>query len=73
MRLKPTVGELRIQKNIATVWTTVGAYEEPGNSNNEFRWIVDGTKLKVQQIKDGGSWDGVEGVDFATVQEYNEL
>ncbi len=74
VRLKPTGGELRIQKKIAEVWTTVGAYAEPGNSNNEFRWKVDGTKLKVQQIKDGGTWiGGVEGVDFTTVAEHNEL
>ena len=73
VRLNPTGGELRIQKNIAAVWTTVGAYAEPGNSNNEFRWKVDGTKFKVQQIKDGGSWSGAEGVDFTTVAEYNEL
>ena len=73
VRLNPTGGNLLIQKYVGATWVTVGSYGELGNSNNEFRWTVDGTKLKVQQIKDGGSWSGTEGVDFATVTEYNEL
>ena len=73
VRLNPISGELLIQKRIDGTWITFGAYGEQGNTNNEFRWKVGGTKLKVQQIKDGGSWSGTEGVDFTTVTEYNEI
>lgn len=73
VRLNPSGGELRIEKYTGGAWNYVGGYKEVGNTNNEFRWIIDGTKLKVQQIKDGGAWSGVEGVDFTTVTEYNEI
>jgi len=70
--LEPAGGKLYVKCWTGSTWTTDTSFGEPGNTNNEFRYIVEEGKLKIQQIKDGGSWGGIEGVDFVTIQEFNK-
>lgn len=72
VRLNPSGGELRIEKYILGSWVYAGGFAGIG-AVNEWRWIVDGSQLKVQQLISGGSWSGVEGVDFNTITAFNEL
>lgn len=67
VRWNPAAGVLTVAAWDGDSWESLIGYGEPGNANNEFRIIVDNPNWKVQQIKDGGSWSGSEGVDFITV------
>jgi hypothetical protein len=73
VRLAPIGGKLYIQKWAGGVWVSKDSFSESGNTNNEFSLFVDSGKLMVQQIKNGGSWSGTEGVDYKTVGEFNKL
>jgi len=70
--LDPAGGDLYV-KEWSGGWSSKTSWGEPGNTNNEFRWIVEDEKLKLQQIKNDGNWDGTEGIDFTTIQEFNKI
>lgn len=72
IRLYANGGTLYIQKETGGVWVTVDEHTVPLGLN-EFRYIVDGGILKLQQLLVGGVWGGAEGVDFTTMVEYNPV
>lgn len=72
IRLYVNGGTLYVQKETGGIWVDVDEYTVPFGIN-EFRYIVDGGILKLQQLLVGGAWGGAEGVDFTTMVEYNPV
>ncbi len=73
IRLYVNLGRLAVQKDVGGAWVTVMDWGKPGNPVNEFRWIVDGGLLKIQQLRLGGAWTGAEGIDFDSVGIFNPI
>lgn len=71
VRLYPNGGILYIQKEVGGVWVDYEEHQDPGNLVNEFRYIIVGCDLYLQQLIFGGDWGGTEGVDYNTIIIYS--
>jgi hypothetical protein len=71
IRFRTLGGKFFVQKLIGGAWVNIFTTGEEGNSNNNFRFTVGDNQLKIQQLRDGGSWDGTEDTDFKTVTPFN--